>query len=1120
MSTRKRWCLISLIVSLGALSAIGAPAGETRLLRYPDISDSGIVFVYGGDLWTVGLDGGVARKLTTHAGYEIFPKFSPDGKNIAFSAQYDGNIDAFVIPAAGGVPQRLTFHPGNDRVVDWFPDGSRILTRSRAASWKERFERYFSIPLSGGQPDLLPLPEAGPASFSPDGSRLAFNLPSIEFRTWKRYRGGMDPVIWIYDFARNTAEKITGNECINQFPMWYKDRIYFASDRDHTMNLFCYDLKTKKTEKVTNHSEYDVNWPSIGGDRIVYENGGWLWVLDLRDHKTRRLSIQAPDDGLNSRPRIMGVEKFVQGGGISPTGKRVVVAARGDIFTLPAEKGNGRNLTGTPDVREKDPIWSPDGKWIAYYGDRTGEYEIYLRQADGKGEETRVTTDGTCYRNRMKWSPDSKKLLFSDSRMNFYYVDIDQKTPVLFDQDPFGHTPTDFAWSGDSNWIAYGKNTAKNLSTIFLYSVKDKKSTPVGPGNTSDTNPAFDREGKYLYFASQRNFEPTFSEFDGSFVYRNTTGIFSATLQKDEVSPLAPESDEEEAKTDKAEKKDDAKPAEGEPKKDEQAAADSGSTAAGNDADKKDVKKDEKKDEKKEWKIDLEGLSDRAVCLPIPAGVYGDLQAGDGALLYMAYDPDANRDDDSDGGATGTVMAYDLKKRESKDVISGVMGYDLSADGKKLVYLGPGGMIGIVDAKPGAGKAGAGKINTAELRMNVVPLAEWTQIFHDAWRQERDFFYDPNMHGVDWKKMKDRYEQLIPYCAHRDDLNYLLGELLGELDCGHTYVGGGDMPRLEPVRIGLLGAEIEPDREHKRYRIGKIFQGENWDKRRLSPLAQPGLKIKTGDYVLAVDGQPVAWPANFYGFFVDTVGKQVRLTVNDKPAMEGSWEVVVQPTGDEQQLRYLDQVEANRAFVDKATGGKVGYIHVPSTGVDGLNEFYKGFLAQFDKEGLIVDVRYNNGGMIPDRFIEILRRPLMSFWGTQHSQGFTTPQRATPPHLVCVINSYAGSGGDAFPYYFKQAGLGPLIGTRTWGGLVGISRGMPFTDGGGVTMPDFGVYSTDGRWVVENHGVDPDIEVENTPDQVIAGHDQQLDKAIAVILDSIRKNPVSTPPKPPYPVKN
>ncbi len=1111
-SNRTRWTVATVFVlAAAALALAQAPAGETKLLRLPDISDNAVVFVYAGNLWTVGLDGGTARKLTSHPGLEYFPKFSPDGKQIAFTAQYDGNTDVYEIPADGGQPVRLTWHPMSDRVVDWYPGGDKILFLSRRASWKERFERYFSVPAAGGQPEGLVLPEGGAACFSPDGRRLAYTPINIETRTWKRYRGGMAPDIWIYDFAKNQAEKITDDPASDQFPMWHGDKIYFVSDREHTMNVYCYDLKSKQTAKITNHADFDVKWPSIGGDRIVYENGGSLWVLNLKNNQTQKLVVRVPDDEIQARPHIVQADKYIQQGTLSPTAKRAVFEARGDLFTVPAEKGNARNLTNSPAWRERDPVWSPDGKWIAYLSDRSGEYEICLRRSDGEGDETRVTTDGGCFRYPLRWSPDSKKLLYADSRFRYFYVDIDEKKPVQFDQDPWSHTPNEYGWSGDSNWILYTKNNAGRTSSAYLYSLKDKSVRRVTPAEVNVLSPVFDREGKYLFYAAQRNFAPAFDEYDSGFIYEKSVRLFAVPLQKDGVSPLAPESDEEVIKE---EKKEEAKaPDAGEKPAD--AAAKPAAEAAGADQAKKD---EAKKEEKKEWVVDLDGIETRAVCLPVPAGRYGALQAGEGMLFFMGYEPGGGGEDDGPGG--GELKAYDLKKRETQSVIAGIMGYELSADGKKIGYAAPGNVWGIIDAKPGPNKPGSGKINTADMRIKVDPAAEWKQIFNEAWRNERDFFYDPKLHGVDWNLMKERYGSLVPYCAHREDLNYLLGELIAELNCSHTYVGGGDLPEVPRVGVGLLGADISPDKASKKYRIDKILMGEDWDQRRISPLAQPGLKVKAGQYVLAVNGREVNWPENFYSFFEDTVGKQVQLTVNDKPAMEGSWEIVVKPVGDEQQLRYLDQVEANRRKVEQATGGKVGYIHVPSTGVDGLNEFYRGYLSQFNHEGLIVDVRYNNGGMVPDRFIEVLRRPLMSYWATQRSESMTTPGRPTPPYLACIINSYAGSGGDAFPYYFKFFQLGPLVGTRTWGGLVGISRNLPFVDGGGVTVPDFGTYSVDGKWTVENHGVDPDVPVENAPDQVVAGRDPQLEKAIELVMAQIKAKPPVTPPKPVYPVRN
>jgi tricorn protease len=1078
-----------------------AYAEEGRLMRFPDIHKDKIVFVYAGDLWLVSTDGGMARKLTSHPGAELFPKFSPDGKFIAFTGAYDGNPDVYMIPTEGGEPHRLTYHPGafpspeginiDDWVIDWYPDGKSILFRSSRESFPS--SKLFHIGVEGGFPEALKLPEAGLASFSPDGERVAYNRKSREFRTWKRYKGGKAQDIWIYDLKTDVIECITDWEGTDNFPMWSGEKIYFTSDREHTLNIYCYDLLTKSTRKITNHEEYDVKWPSLGPDAIVYENGGYLYVLELVNEKTRKISVEIPAEHILTRPNWEKVNDLIADFSLSPSAKRALFSARGEIFTVPEEKGEVRNITQTPTTREIYPTWSPDGKWIAYLSDRTGEYELYIRAQDGTGEEKRITLDGNCYRFHPVWSPDSKKLLYSDKKLRLFYVDIDNKKTVLIDKAEVSEIH-DYSWSSDSKWITYSKNNPAYFASIYLYSLDKKKVYQITGDLTDDFFPVFDPEGKYVYFISARSFHPTFSDFEHTYVYRNTRNIYLITLQADSLSPFAPESDEEKGKEEKKEKKD----------KDEEKEK------------KKDKDEDKEGEKPKDIQIDLEGIDQRIVGVPIQPGNYAGLTATKGKIFYLSmpgiYEPG------SDSKPQNELHMYDVKERKDETILASISNYDISKDGDKIIYQS-GNTYGIIDAKSDKNKVGDGKINTDGMEMKVDPRGEWEQMFNEAWRLERDFFYDPDMHGVDWKMMKNRYGQLLPYVAHRWDLSYLLGELIGELCCSHTYVSGGRMPKTEYVDIGLLGADLEPDIKGGFYRFKKIYKGENWKEDRRAPLTEPGVVVKEGDYLIAVDGKEVKYPDNPYAFFEKTVDKQVKIKINDKPSAEGASEVTVKPVRSEYMLRYLDWVETRRSMVDEATGDRVGYIHVPNTSLLGLNEFSRSFYAQARKEGLIIDVRYNGGGMIPDMFIEHLQRSLMSLWAPREGEIGRTPSVALLGHMVCIINEDAGSGGDALPYYFQEQGLGPLIGKRTWGGLVGISRGLPLLDGGNVTCPEFAFMNLKGEWDVENHGVDPDIEVDDRPDLVIKGEDPQLEKAIEVIMEKIKEAPKELPQKPPYPIK-
>ena len=1113
--------LISLIFLLGIYSAARLqaaspaaplagqpPTGPTRLLRYADISKDKVVFSYAGDLWIASREGGAAVRVTASAGDKLYPKFSPDGKWIAFTASYDGNPDVYIIPAEGGEPKRLTFHPAADIVLGWSPDGKNVLFRSdRAVAPPSRTTRLYLVSTQGGMPQVLPVPRGDLTSFSPDGSKIAYIETSQENRTWKRYRGGWSLPIAIYDLKKNTYEELPKSSGMDMFPMWHANTIYFISDRDGVMNLYSYDLASKQTKKLTDYKEFDVKWPSLGPDAIVYENAGLLYEFNLQSGKARNIPIQVHAEDLEARAEFKSVAQNIGSFALSPSAARAVMEARGNIFTVPTEHGSIRDLsTDTSGVHELNPAWSPDGKSIAFLSDKTGEYELYTRPQMG-GEAARITTDGSVYRYGPAWSPDSKKLLYWDKTNKLWYVGVDDKKPVLVDKGDYGAI-ADAAWSPDSRWLTYSKPHRRGANDVILYSLETKKATQLSSGFYNDTNPVFDHNGKYLYFISTRFFYPSIGQLDQRYNYYSTDGIFAVTLKADEESPFKPQSDEEKAadekKKDDADKKDDKK-------EDKQAS----------DAQKKDEKKDEKKEEKKEEpvkpiQVDLDGIGNRIAPVPLPAAILSGLAGRKDKFFYLTTPQEARQFGTDDQQKPRNILhVYDVTKREDKLLLEGIDAYDLDKEGKKLIYKA-GPVYGVIEAAPGK-KVGEGKLDLSGLQVQVDPREEWKQIFHEAWRIERDFYWDPAMTGHNWTQIGDRYEALLPWVAHRSDLNYLIGEMIAELSTSHTYVGGGDQPQPPKIGVGLLAADFEAAGTY--YRIAKIYPGENWTEANRSPLTEPGLKVKADDYLIAVDGREVHTNLDVYAYFQNLAGKIVSLKINSKPSPDGAWEIAVKTIANENGPHYLDWIDANRRKVAEATRGRIGYMHVPDTSIPGIIAFDKLFAGQLDKDGMIVDERNNSGGQIPDFYTEKLKRQLLAVLSPREGEPIGWPPVAIYGPKVMIANELAGSGGDAFPWFFRREKIGPIVGTRTWGGLVGIARGIPLRDGGGVTAPEFAFYSTDngGEWIVENHGVDPDYEVPQRPDLVVSGHDPQLEKAIELANEGL-KNYKGIPPKPKYPV--
>jgi tricorn protease len=1085
----------AVVLGLFLLVTVTAEAQiDARLLRQPDVSATEIAFVYGGDIWIVDKEGGVADRLSTPKGEESFPRFSPDGASIAFTGNYDGNSDIYVMPVGGGLPTRLTHHPDRDRMLDWYPDGGSILFATPMTSEKQRFRKLYRVPVTGGLPEVLPVPYGEFGAISPDGATLAYMPLSRDFRTWKRYRGGTAPEIWLFGLSDHQARNLTANDANDGQPMWHGSTLYFLSDRDANMraNIWAHELDTDIVRQVTHFTDFDTHFPAIGPDDMVFENGGHLYVMDLETESPRPVEIEVVTDRASLRPHVVKVEKRIAGGDISPSGKRAVLSARGEIFSLPAEHGVVRNLTRTSGVAERFPAWSPDGKTLAYFSDRSGEYELTVRPADGSGDETTLTSMGPGFRYQPMFSPDSKKVVFIDSEEVIHLFDVETKALTEIDRGLWMmHGPLsgfEVSWSADSRWFAYSRGLDNRQSAIFLYDTSDGVRHQVTTGFVESYGPVFDPEGEYLYYLADRTFAPIYAEMDPTWIYANTTNIVAVPLRTDVVSPLAPRNDVED------DGEDDGEDDEGN----------------GNDKEKPDKDADDDTDEEKveAVKIDLEDFEARAVVLPPKAGQYADLAAVKGKVIYRRQ-PRTGGDEES-----SPMLFWDLEDREEKTILDDVDSYAVSADGKKLLVVA-NGSFAIVDVGPK--QKMDTKLATSSMEMMVVPPEEWRQIFSDAWRLERDYFYDPNMHGVDWQAMRARYGALLDDVMTRWDLNFVIGELIAELNTSHSYRGGGDVERAESRGVGLLGVDWElADGD---YRIKHIVTAAPWDIEVRSPLAEPGVDVSEGDWLLAVNGTPIDTAKDPWAAFEGLAETTVILTVNDRPSLEGAREVLVETLGSEARLRNLAWIEANRRKVDEVSGGRIGYVYVPSTGRGGQTELYRMFRPQYDKEGLIVDERFNNGGQIPDRFVELLDRPLYNFWAVRSGKDWQTPTIALTGPKVMLINAWSGSGGDAFPYYFRAAGLGPLIGTRTWGGLIGYSGQPGLIDGGRLTVPTFSFYNLDGEWDVEGYGVDPDIEVVDDPSLMLDGGDPQLDRAIAEVLEALEANPPVRPQRPEYPVR-
>lgn len=1082
----KKYSILLLFLMLLPFQKSAKAQIDAGILQYPDVSDKYITFEYADDIWIVPKEGGVANKLSSPKGTEMFPKFSPDGSQIAFSGNYEGNLDVYVIPTRGGMPKRITHQGMPDRIVDWYADGKSLLYASSMESGKQRWDQFYKVSVDGGMPEKLPLPYAEFGSFSPDGNKIAFTTKSRVFRTWKGYRGGWAPDIYIYDLKNNTCENITNNPANDELPMWKGDKIYFLSDRGKNgrYNIWSYNVNTKAFNQITNFDGYDVHFPSMGPSDIVFEDAGKLYLLDLATEKYHEVKIEVVTDESTLMTRTENASKYIQNVWISPEGKRALFEARGDIFSVPAENGNIIDLTNTSGYAERFPAWSPDGKWIAYFSDRSGEYELTLKEYNKPTEEKKLTSYGKGYRYQPYWSPDSKKIAFVDKAMKIYIYDVDKDKTTEVDQAKYlfegGLESYKVSWSSDSRYMAYYREVDNTHDAIFVYDTKEGKSQQLTSGYYNDAQPVFDPDNKYLYYLTNRDFKPLYSDIDNAFIYPNTTQIAAVPLTSEIASPLAPKNDSVEVKADKDTTKSD-------------------STKEGK------KEKSKKEDNSKEVKIDFASFEQRAVILPPAPGNITNLEAVSGKVIYHRLPNTGSADKNK------PVMYYDLDKRDENTITGDADVYMVSQNGKKML-IGKNGSYFIVnvDKEQKLDK----KMPTDEMEISVTPREEWRQIFNDVWRFERDFFYDPNMHGVDWNAMKERYGKLIDYGVTRSDVNYIIGELISELNSSHTYRGGGDLETPEMRSVGYLGVDWEL--ANGAYRIKKIIKGAEWDVNDKSPLEAPGVNVKEGDYVLAVNGVPIDTKKDPWAAFQGLAGKTIQLTVNSKPTMDGARNVYVEAMRDETGLRNLAWVESNREKVDKESDGKIGYIYVPDTGIEGQTELEREFNAQFDKQALIIDERFNNGGQIPDRFVELLNRRVLSYYAVRDGHPWQWPQVANFGPKVMLINGWSGSGGDAFPYYFKVSGTGTLIGTRTWGGLIGISGAPRLIDNGTVTVPTFRLYTADGKWFPEGHGVDPDIEVENNPAELAKGDDQQLEKGIQFLMDKLKNHPTVEPNHPAY----
>lgn len=1085
------------LLLLLSTAAVAEATAQTKLLRYPDIHGDKVVFVYAGDLWTANVGGGAATRITTHPGLELFPKFSPDGTKIAFTGQYDGDEQVYVVDAWGGEPKQLSYYPAvgplpdrwgfDNQIYGWSADGSAVLFRSLRQGTGLTDSRLYTVPLTGGLPVALPMKVSGAGDFSPDGKYVVFSPLFRDFRTWKRYEGGWAQDLYTIDLGSLEVQQITNHARTDRDPMWIGDRIYFSSDRDDTLNLYYYDTASGETHQVTQETGFDVRWPSKGGDQIVYELGGELHVLDTASGESRAIVVSVPTDALAARSRRVDASDHIEDFGLSSDGARAVFAARGDIFTVPAEKGPTRNLTQSSDAHDKHPAWSPDGSQIAFLSDRSGEEELYLTPERG-GELVQLTQGGSAMRYQPVWSPDGERIAFSDKDGKLFVLEVESKKLAEVADEARGQV-RDYSWSPCSGHLTFSLSDENRFSSIYIWSVVDGQTRRITGELWNEFEPVFSADGDYLFYLTDHSFAPQIGSIEWNYIVNRETVICALALRED-VEPLfPPESDETEVEDEKGD--------------------DEGDEEDGEEDDEADEDED---DEPEYAQIDFDGLADRVALVPVEADNFRGLTAVAGRLLYVqsgAFYYGRGSDQPS------KLTTFSLEDREESTLAEGVGGYSLSADGAKLIAAGRGGFQ-IYETSGGDGVG----VPTGEMALDVDPREEWRQIFAEVWRRYRDFFYVANLHGYDWDALREQYEPLLDHVYHRSDLNYVIGEMIAELNVGHAYIAGGDREIPDRAPVGLPGAVFELDEESGRYRIVKIFRGQNAETKYRAPLSEIGVDAREGDYVLAIDGVDLTGGENPYRLLRHRADHPVRLTLATDPEGDETREASFEPIEDESNLVYLDEVEANRRKVDELTNGRVGYLHVPDMSDNGIYEFIKWFYGQIRKEGLVIDVRTNGGGNTSQMFIERLRRTLLATgYARTQDTAETYPEVVFHGHLVAILDEDSASDGDIFPAMFKEAKLGPLVGKRSWGGVTGITNRGTLIDGGTVFVPEYGFTGVDGAWIIEGYGVDPDIEVDNDPKSLIEGRDPQLERAVEEVLKQIRENPKRLPNRLPPPVK-
>lgn len=1087
---------IFLALCVTGILGVSEVTAETKLLRFPDISGDLVVFCYGGDLWKASTEGGQATRLTAHPGQELFPKFSPDGNWIAFTGQYDGDEQVYVMPTAGGIPKQLTYYPASGplpprwgydhQVYGWTPDGTKVLFRSlRDADGGKTLTGLYTVSVEGGLPTMLPMPTSGAGDFSPDGKQVLYSPLFRDFRTWKRYQGGWAQDLYVFDLETNKATAIDNSVRTERDPMWIGEHIYFASDRGDRLNLYRYNQETKKSEALTNHKEWDVRWPSSDSEsRIVFEIDGVLAIYDIESDSETRLSITVPDDGLSMRPSRYPAYNNIESYKLSPKGKRAVFVARGDVFTVPVEKGSTRNLTNSSNAHDKHARWSPDGGHIAFISDLSGEEQIYLIDQSGRGEPEPLTTGHKVMLSAPEWSPDGQRLAYSDKDGKLFVLTIETKAVVEIIDSPRGGI-SDYTWSACGGHLAFTMRESNGFGRLHIWSVTDGKTQAVTDPHFDVDSPSWDPHGDYIFYLSRREFAPQISTIEWNYAGSHDVQAYALGLRKDVKNPFAPESDEVDVENKNEESEE-----------------------------KEESKEKEKKDGKGEpIVIDFEGLAERSVRIPVKAGNVRGLAATKGFLFYSTSGSSYYGRSSSEKPA---LHIFDLKKRESKTFIQGTGGWTLSSDGEKILVRAQGG-FSRYDTKPGA--PGKQAISTSSMMVDRNPSEEWITVFNEVWRRYRDFFYVENMHGFDWEAIGNQYRPLVKHVAHRSDLNYVIGEMISELNVGHAYIAGGDFEIPERPKVGLPGARFELDTKSNLYRIAKIMKGHNEETKYRSPLTEIGVDISEGDYVLAIDGEPLDGSDNPYRLLQHKTDPIV-LSVSDSPNEEGVREITYRPVTSEKSLLYLNWVLGNMAKVDAMTAGKVGYLHIPDMGASGIYEFIKWFYPQMRKEGLIVDVRSNGGGNVSQWIIERLDTKLLGTrFGYSSDEPGTYPGTVFHGHKVCLINETSASDGDIFPHRFRKSKLGPLIGKRSWGGVVGISSRGPLLDGGTVYVPLQATNDTDGEYIIEGYGVAPDIFVENDPQSVIKGRDPQLERGVQEVLRMMAEKPMRLPKRPADPVK-